>query len=157
MNSLNLQKQRYRYLAYIVVRDAIGFYFGIPQFLAEDNLDSVFVNALQEKLKEVRKEKGRSPTPKEVNRIIRLVKRSLNARVKELEEDFATCKDVLFNRNIWLELLDLNEDFFKVYLPNLDDKLKKDLSVVPKWGTRDHSLGRTYINDNFNLSVNFNA
>lgn len=156
MNS-ELQKRRYQYLAYIVLRDAIGFYFGIPQFLSEDNLDDVFVKALQEKLKEIKAEKGRNPTPKEINRSIRLVKRSLNARIKELEDDFANCEDVLFNKNIWLELLDLNEDFFRTYLPKLDDKIKADLAVIPKHGTRDHSLGRTYINDNFNLSVNFHA
>jgi hypothetical protein len=157
MNCLELQQKRYKYLAYIVVRDAIGFYFGIPEFLLEDNLEDVFVRAVEEKIKELKKEKGRNLTSREFNRCLISVKRALNARIKELEEDFNNCQDVLFEDNLWLQLLDLDAMFFREYLPKLSTHIKKELAVIPKWGTRDHSLGRTYINDNFNLPVNFYA
>lgn len=148
---LTTQKQRYKYLAYIVIRDAIGFYFGIPKFLEQKNLESVLRKAVTEKVMALKNEKGRELTQKEVTQCVRSVRRQLISRIRELESDFDCCQQVLFEDNLWLQLLDVNETFFASYLPKLNDKTKDMLAVVPKLKTRDHSLGRPYINDNFNF------
>lgn len=97
--------------------------------------------------------KDRKLTDKEIKRCSNIVNRSIQNRLKELTMDYEYCEDVLFNDNIWLQLLDVNGEFLKSYLNKLPQETKDQLAVVPKWNTRDHSLGRAYINDDFNYSV----
>ena len=153
--TLNMEQQRYKRLAYVTVRDAIAFYFGIPEFLKDENLTDVFARALQEKINTLQEDRQRELTQKELIKCFQSVRKSLRIRVKELEEDLVHCENVLFHDNIWLQLLDVEEDFFKVYLSRLDSDTKRALAVIPKWGTRDHSLGRVYINDNFDINQGF--
>lgn len=148
----NSEQLRYKYLAYIVIRDALGFYFGIPQFLNNEHLTKVFDKAVAEKIRETKKEKSRDLTDKEIANCSRLIRRSLAARVKELKEDWIHSKEVLFEDNLWLEWLGLDKDFFIYYIGSLNTEAKDALAVVPKWKTRDHSLGRMYINDNFTFT-----
>lgn len=150
-----MEQLRYKRLAFVTIRDAIAFYFGIPEFLKDENLTEVFAKALQEKINTLQEDKQRELTQKEINRCFHTVRKSLSLRIKELEEDLVHCENVLFHDNIWLQLLDVDENFFKTYLTRLNSEAKRSLAVVPKWGCRDHSLGRAYINDNFDLNQGF--
>lgn len=145
------EQLKYKHLAFLVLRDALAFYLGIPKFLEEENLIKILSKAIQEREKELRLEKERELTPKEKARCLRVTRLSLNLRIKELKIDLAYAKEILFEDNVWLQHLNLNEDFFFTYLSRLDEKTKNELAVVPKWKTKDHSLGRPYINDNFNF------
>lgn len=148
-------KKRYQYLAYETVRDAIAFWIGIPKFLEESNLQLIHDKALAKKLNLTKRVRGRELTPEEINKCVRSVKRAIDCRVKELREDFKYCEDVLFTDNLWLQWLNLNPEFFKVYLNKLNQTTLNELAVIPKWGINDHSLGRSYINDNFNQRTAF--
>jgi hypothetical protein len=149
---LYLQKLRYRYFAYCVVRDAIGFYFGIPKFLQTVDFNTVVSEKVKAKVAEAEAELGRKPSSKELGRYRRSVEKSVKSRIRELEEDFEHCKLVLFEDNLWLNHLDLDVEFFKTYLPKLSEDVKNQLAVVPSWTTRDHSLGRPYLVDNKNVA-----
>lgn len=148
-----IQKQRYKFFAYKVIRDAIGFYFGIPKFFKENDIRDEYKSQVACKLESIERNKGRKPTDREVAKCQRIVLRALNERIAELKTDFAYSKDVLFNNddNIWLQHLELNGEFFKSYLDGLPEDTKDELAVIPKWSTRDHSLGRSYINDDFGV------
>jgi hypothetical protein len=149
MLDLEQLRQKYRYFAFIVVRDAIGFYLGIPKFLEEENLRLVKDKALAEKLNKAKRSKNRELSPCEIEKCIKVVNKSVEFRIKELKEDFEYCESILFEDNLWLAHLNLNPEFLKTYLDRLDLDTKSELAVVPKWGINDHSLGRSYINDNF--------
>jgi hypothetical protein len=149
------EEKSYKHFAYLVVRDSIAFYFGIPKFLEEENLKEVLKQITEDKIRQAEFKKGADLNQKEYNKCINSARRSLSLRVKELEKDLERCEDVLFRDNHWLQLLDLDESFFKGYFAKLDQATKDSLAVVPKFKTRDHSLGRSYINDNFLEGVEF--
>jgi len=149
---LYLQKLRYQYFAYCVIRDALGFYFGIPQFLQTVDFNKVVSDRLALKIKDREDVVGRPLSDKEKARYRKSIERSVRTRIYELEEDYRYAEAVLFEDNIWLQHLDLDVEFFKHYLPKLAPEHKTQLAVVPNWTTRDHSLGRAYLVDNRNVT-----
>lgn len=157
MSSTNItsEEKHYKFLAYIVLRDSVAFYLGIPKFLEEDNLKNILRETTLDKIKRIRVKENRDLTTQEYNKCLNLAKRSLALRIKELQDDFKYCEDVLFEDNDWLQLLNLDSCFFKRYFEKLDEESKARLAVVPKFKTRDHSLGRSYINDNFLDGIEF--
>jgi len=150
-----IQHLRYRYLAYCVIRDAIGFYFGIPKLFEQSNFSVALKEFTDQKINELQKSKNRPLEQKEIDKCTKVTEKLMASRLKELTTDYENCQDVLFTDNLWLQLLDLDSEFFKNYLPKLSSELIDELAVVPKWHTRDHSLGRPYINDNFDLTKNY--
>lgn len=149
---LYLQKLRYKYFAYCVVRDAIGFYFGIPKFLQDVDFNEVVRQRLTERTEARENVIGRLLSDKEKAKYRKSIEKSVRTRIYDLEEDYRFCEQVLFEDNIWLQHLDLDPNFFKNYLPSLPDTTKDQLAVVPNWTTRDHSLGRPYLVDNKNAA-----
>jgi hypothetical protein len=149
---LYVQNLRYKRFAYCIIRDAIAFYFGIPKLFAENDYIKALDSLIAEKLSNLEKAKKRPLTEREINKCKRLTERLMASRLEELTTDFNHCKDVLFKDNVWLQLLDVNAEVFKTFLDTLPEHTKDELAVVPKWSTRDHSLGRPYINDNFKLT-----
>lgn len=135
----HVDKLRYRYLAYFVVRDAIGFYFGIPKFMDSIDRDKVIAERLEQKIA------GRDVPEEKVCRYRELIEKSVDNRISHLAEDFQHCEDVLFNDNIWLQLLDIDCEFFKSYLHKLSTSTTDELAIVPNWTTRDDSLSRPYL------------
>lgn len=129
----------YKRLAYTVLRDAIGFYFGIPEFF-EQNSD---------KTKAVQLITDTGKTHEEAEKIIQ-------KRTKELQDDFNHCCVLLKHDNIWYQMLGVNPEFFYNYLQTLTKEERLGLAVVPKWMTQDYSLGRPYINDKFILDAGNN-
>ncbi len=152
---LYLQKLRYRYLAYCTIRDAVGFYFGIPKFLANVNQVAVIEEQFQKRTKFLETKKARELTPEEAKRCRRSVEKTVLDRIALLQDDFLNCKDVLFTDNIWLQLLDLSPEFLQTYLCGLQPSVRDELAVVPNWTTRDHSLGRPYIGDKMSRDIKF--
>lgn len=136
-----MSKSRFNYqrLAYTVLRDAVGFYFGIPEFFEQNSDRQESIQAIIDTGK----------TEEEAEKI--LVKRT-----KELQDDFSHCCILLKTDNIWYQLLDLNPEFFYNYLQGLSKEEKASLAVVPKWITQDYSLGRPYISDKFLLDATGN-
>jgi hypothetical protein len=153
--SVYIQHLRYKYLAYCVIRDAIGFYFGIPKLFNQCPFEDAVSELSNQKITGLEQAKGRKLTDSEVDKCVRLTEKMMAGRLEELTEDYLYSKDVLFNDNLWLQLLDLNGSFFRDYLDSLSIDLKDELAVIPKWNTRDHSLGRPYINDDFNLASKY--
>lgn len=137
----NLDTLRYRYLAYFVIRDAIGFYFGIPKFMDSLNTDKLINDRLKLKLKD-----NPDADEKQIERYKRLIDKSVKSRVAYLSDDYEHCKDVLFNDNVWLQLLDIDTEFFQTYLNKLPQETKDELAIVPSWTIRDDSLRRPYLN-----------
>lgn len=150
--AIYIEKLKYKRLAYCVVRDAIGFYFGIQKFFELNNPKDAYTKIVQSRLEIIEREKGRKPTEREILKCKKFVRRLINARIKELKIDYVYTKQVLFTDNLWTEHLDINADYFRSYLENLPQNEKDALAVVPKWTTYDHSLGRPYINDNFDMT-----
>ncbi len=148
---LYLQRLRYRYLAYRTIRDALGFYLGIPKFLADVNVDEVVNQKFTHRLSILEKKKGRKLTDKEATRSKRTIEKTVLNRISLLNQDYLYCEDVLFNDNLWLQLLDVDPEFFRNYLDRLTPSMKDELAVVPNWTTRDHSLGRPYITDKMSM------
>lgn len=142
----NLDILRYRYLAYFVIRDAIGFYFGIPKFMSDLDIDKVAEARLKVKL-------SVKPTDseKQIDKHKRLILKSINSRVEYLKEDYEFCKDVLFEDNVWLELLDIDPQFFKSYLAKMPESVVNELAIIPSWHTRDEDLGRPYLSSQHNV------
>lgn len=149
---LYVQNLRYKRLAYCVIRDAIAFYFGIPKLFKDNDYTGAVDDLIVAKISSLEKAKNRPLTEKEVAKCKRLTEKIMAVRLKELTTDYDQCKEVLFEDNLWLQLLDLKADFFKNFLDTLPQETKDELAVIPKWTTRDHSLGRPYINDNFELT-----
>jgi len=147
--SVKAQRQHYRYLAYCVIRDAIGFYFGIPKFLESYNFDEVFDLLYKNKVKLLQKKKNRLLTEDEELKCRVSVDKQILKRRTELIEDLIYCEAILFTDNHWLELLDVNSEFLEKYLSSLSEESKEQLAVIPRWTTRDHALSRPYINDTF--------
>lgn len=133
MDNLCLNYQR---LAYTVLRDATGFYFGIPMFFEQNSDKTVAIKSITDTGK----------TPDEAEKII-------YKRTKELEEDFKHCYELINSDNIWYQLLGLTPESFYNYLQNLPAEERRQLAVVPKWTTQDYSLGRPYINDKLVLNA----
>ena len=142
-------KLHYKRLAYSVIRDAIGFYFGIPQFLkeAEETWQQAFETKLRSKLDYHQKRTGREVTEAELEAYRAWVRRSMHNRILELTEDYEHCKDVLFNNNTWLELLEIDPRQLELRINLIDQETQDELAVVPTWTTSDYSLGRSYISD----------
>ena len=44
------EKQRYKYLAYVVIRDALGFYLGINKFFQDLDIDAVVQDKMSDGL-----------------------------------------------------------------------------------------------------------
>lgn len=151
--SVELQRRRYQYFAYLVIRDAIGFYLGIPKFLEDDDLNSVFETLYNQKIKALEKKKRRELTTDERFKCRLSVDKFIVKRRSELIEDFEHAKDVLFNDNMWLQWLDLNPEYLQKYLDSLPEESRERLAVIPGWTTRDHTLGRPYVNDSFQMST----
>lgn len=143
MSNISRQRQRYQRLAYSVVRDAIGFKFGIPIFL-KDNLDRT---PAKEYLISLKIREGTEITDK----VISLIEEKIEARLNDLEEDLSHCEELLGTDNVWLQLLDLTPESLQLYLANLTEEEKIELALIPKWTTLDCALGRTFINDEFSL------
>ncbi len=148
------ERQHYRYLAYIVLRDALAFYLGIPKFLNEENIKLVYEKALSTKLSNVEKTKGRQLSSSEINKYTKSVARSFQKKIKELKNDYKHCEEVLFLDNLWLQSLDIDPEFLREYVNKLTDQAKNNLAVVPRWGVNDFALSRNYINDNFSYNTN---
>jgi hypothetical protein len=130
----NLDQIRYKYLAYIVVRDAIGFYFGIPKFLNSFDPEQVVEDRVNEK----------KSTPSKDARRQKLITRMVQNRMNVLMDDYRHSCEILFEDNLWLQLLDIEPDFFKNYLDKLPEEAKDKLAVVPTWRDRDEELRRPY-------------
>lgn len=146
--NLTSQKQRYKYLAYCVVRDAIGFYLGIPQFLHENKDTTKACNYVFKCKIKTRK----TPlTEKDVEALKQWSENTVSARIKELEEDFEHCIELLTTNNIWLQLLDTTPEVLIKQINSLTELERETLAIVPKWTTQDHALGRPFINDDFRL------
>lgn len=137
-----MSKQCFNYqrLAYVVLRDAIGFYFGIPAFFEQNKDKTTAINSIMDTGK----------TQEEAEKIIL-------KRTKELQDDFNHCCVLLKSDNVWYQLLGVNPEFFYNYLQGLSEDERRDLAVIPKWTTQDYSLGRPYINDKFTLDVGNNS
>jgi hypothetical protein len=144
VNSNSDQNNRYKLLAFLIIRDAIGFFFGIPKFFESLNIDEVIKNKLNDKIKD------REITDKQKDKYRRLITKSVNARIAYLQEDYEFCKDVLFTKNIWLELLNIDPIFFETYLNKMSEKSIDELAIVPNWTMRDESLRRPYLNAELN-------
>lgn len=129
---LKRQKSHYQRLAFMVLRDAIGFYFGIPEFFDLNSDVNSAINTLITSGK----------TKEEAIKII-------DKRIKDLKEDYKHCEEILSTNNIWYELLELDAEIFFNYINTLSSSEKQELAVIPKWTTQDYSLGRPYINDKF--------
>jgi hypothetical protein len=132
---MDKQCLNYQRLAYTVLRDAAGFYLGIPEFFIQNADKDVAIKSITDTGK----------TEEEAQKIIA-------KRIKELEDDFKDCFTLLTSDNIWYQLLGLNPENFYNYLQNLSAEDKADLAVVPKWTTQDYSLGRPYISDKLILN-----
>lgn len=143
--SENLDRLRYKYVAYLVIRDAIGFYFGIPKFMKTLDTEAVINYKVAERTK------GKDLTERQLEKHSRLVTKSVKARVAYLEDDLEHCREVLFTDNIWMQLLDLDVEFFKSYLDKLPPTITDELAIVPNWTTRDDSLSRPYSTSNKGL------
>lgn len=126
----------YQKLAYIVIRDAVGFYFGIPEFFAQNSDKEQAIDSIV----------STGKTQEEAEKIV-------NKRTKELQEDFNYCYELLKSDNIWYQLVGLNPEAFYTYLQSLSVEERQKLAVIPKWTTQDYSLGRPYINDKFILDA----
>lgn len=148
-------QNRYRYLAYLVVRDAIGFYFGIPKFLGSFDREAAVGQFFERNLRALERRKSRPLARQEIERCRRAAERAVTERIALLEEDLKHCREVLFSDNIWLDHLNLDCQFLKLYLGRLPEEVQEELAVVPNWSTRDHSLGRSYINDRFAAELRF--
>lgn len=142
-----LQRLRYKYFAYIVVRDAIGFYFGIPKFKSSTDLETVVHERLEKKIDLWQLKRKTVISDSERSKLEKSVRKKVNDRMQQLDADFIYCKQVLFEDNLWLQHLDLDPGFFKTYLPQLPDKMKDKLAVVPTWTRRDYALKRPYLVD----------
>lgn len=137
---------RYKYLAYYVLRDAIGFFYGIPKFLESLDRDAVIESKLQKKIKD------KQVSEQQIIKYRSLIEKSVDKRIKYLEEDYVHCQDVLFKDNVWLQLLDIDPEFFKVYLNKLPKEISDELAIVPSWTVRDHSLKRSYYERDYSLN-----
>lgn len=138
--SESIDKLRYRYLAYFVIRDAIGFYFGIPKFMEGLDVDKIVKSKLDDKIKD------KEVTDQQIEKYRRLITKSINARITHLQEDHKFCQEVLFTDNIWLQLLDIDAQFLHTLLTKLTTEAADELAIVPNWTTRDDSLRRPYLN-----------
>lgn len=138
----NLDILRYRYLAFLTIRDSIGFYLGIPKFIESVDIPEIIEEKLQEKLST-----KLNPTDRQISKYRNSIAKSIEARLAYLLDDYKSCEDVLFNDNIWLQLLDLDPTFMKSYINKLSSDMKEELAVVPSWTIRDDSLRRPYLNN----------
>lgn len=134
-----LEVLRYKYLAFLVVRDSISFYYGIPKFFDTFNIEESVNAKVNERFG------SEAHTDKQRNRYKKLISKSIEKRVNYLKDDYKHCKQTLFEDNIWLQLLDIDPEFFKTYLDKLPRKLQDELAVVPKLSVRDDSLPRPYL------------
>lgn len=134
-----LEVLRYKYLAFLVVRDSISFYYGIPKFFETFDMEKSVDAKVREKFS------NEDHTPKQKTRYRKLISKSIEKRVNYLKEDYEHCKQTLFEDNIWLQLLDIDPNFFKTYLNKLPPNLQNELAVVPKLSVRDDSLPRPYL------------
>lgn len=133
-----IQHLGYKYLAYVVIRDSIGFYFGIPIFLESFNQEELVNQKLQDRIKR------KNLTQKQILRHRQTINQSVARRINCLKEDLAHTEELLFTRNVWLEWLDIDPEFFQTYLPNLPDKVIAELAIIPNWDFRDEELRRPY-------------
>ena len=78
---------KYKHLAFYVVRDSIGFFFGIPKFLNSLNVEEVVEKKLQDKIKD------KSISDKQKDKYRNLITKSVNARITYLKEDHRFCKE----------------------------------------------------------------
>lgn len=133
-----VQQLGYKYLAFIVIRDAIGFYYGIPIFLESINQEELVNDRLQERTKR------NNLTYKQILRQRQSINQSITRRIANLKEDYKHTEELLFTENVWLDWLGIDPEFFKCYLPNLPEKTVAELAVVPSWDFRDEELRRPY-------------
>ncbi len=146
MNNTEIKKLRqgYQRLAYNVIRDAIGFFFGIPKFLAENKDRSIAYNYFLG----LKLDDGEIPSTK----LKKDIEEKIDCRIQDLEEDLEDCKTLLFDDNIWYQVLNLTPETFVRYLNSLSEEEMSELAIVPKWTTQDCSLGRPHITDSFSLT-----
>ncbi len=133
-----VQQLGYKYLAYIVLRDALAFYFGIPIFLESINQEELVNEQIQRRIKQ------KNLTDKQILRQRKLINQSITRRINLLKEDHKHAEELLFTSNFWLDWLDIDPEFFKSYLPNLSDKTIAELAIIPNWDFRDEELRRPY-------------
>lgn len=144
MTKLSILK--YKYFAYMNVRDAIGFYLGIPIFLKTINQEELIEERLKQKLA-----KNPNYSEADILKYKKLITKSLQNRIKNLEDDYEYCKTVLFTDSLWLQWLDLDSNFFKTYLDRLPEHIVAKLAVIPSWTIRDDDLSRPYLNSDRNV------
>lgn len=148
MRVLDTQALRYKRLAYLVVRDAIGFYLGIPKFFESVDVDSAVQWQIKIRSEKFATQAGRRPTELELLKIQKSANKFVSDRIQFLNEDFVHAKSTL-QSSIWVDYLGLPAGYLINYVDGLPENVKSDLAVVPNWTTRDHSLSRPYINDKF--------
>lgn len=130
---------RYKCFAYFVIRDALGFYFGIPKFLSTCDLNQVIEEKLDKKIK------NQTLSVEQINKHRRLITKSVQKRVDSLREDYQNCQDTLFTDNLWLQWLGIDPEFFKRYVKTVSVTAIEELAIVPTWNRRDDLLRRPYL------------
>lgn len=136
MNSNKALRNRYQRLAYCVVRDAIGFYLGIPHFF-EDNTNHEEILTYLSSLYPDKDEE--------------YLEAKIKSRILELQEDYEYSRLLLSENNLWFEILDITPDIIQEYLNKLTTVERRKLAIIPRWATQDYSLGRPHINNNFDF------
>lgn len=132
------QQLGYKYLAYIVIRDSIAFFFGIPIFLESFDQEELVNQRLQERIKR------KNLTNKQILHQRQCINRSITRRIETLKQDYKHAEELLFTSNEWLDWLNIDPEFFQCYLPNLPEKIIAELAVIPSWDFRDEELRRPY-------------
>lgn len=139
---------RYKRLAYTVIRDAMAFYLGIPVFM-ENLAESRETELLRRfhRFTKLRASRGLAADPAMALRTANI---SVNNRIKQLNTDYSYCEAILTEPNIWSDLLDLADGWWNVFLAKSSPDELARLRIVPTWSPEwDAQLSRPYLDDAF--------
>jgi len=153
MEDVAHQKLNYKRLAYCVLRDALGFYLGIPLFLVtcEDTRADAVKFFVEQKCSLYTTRSGKTPTEAQIKQYTQNVEKRMERRLQELLDDFSYAESVLFEDNIWLNLVDYDPSFYRNFLERLTDVEVLEMAIVPSWVTSDYDLGRKFIKDSLSI------
>lgn len=138
---------KYRLLAYIVVRDALAFYVGIPEFLQSFDRLAIIEDRVRAK-----QQANPGITEAKLARYRKFTTKAVDRRIADLEADFTYCQTVLFEDNHWLQLLNLDPSVVKRLLSQTSADILKGLAVVPNWRDSDEELRRPYQRMEYNAA-----